>query len=431
MNKKQKSSIILASLASIAVAGSVISGATYALFTSESKTNIAVTSGKVDVSASISDLVTYSGEADSLTGDVEKDASHIKSSEELGIDNLTFLNGGTASLSENVITLSKVTPGDKVTFKINVVNNSNVAIKYRTKVAKTKVSETEDSDETLYDALSYKIAESSDEMDTAWTALASGTEGENIAQFDCFIELPSNVKGSNYMDKSCAIAVSVEAIQANALTSNEGATYLIQSEDELKNCFASIKEGESIVLTNDISLTYKGSNAAGYYDTYITTPNVTLDLNGKTITVNSNVVKCLSAAASNITIKNGKIVAGADSSSTSGKISYPLQITSAAKNVLLENLEITGGVQVVGSSTVTIKDCKITATNYYDVYLEYKSAVTIESGEFNPADGKVHFYLSLSTDSITLNGGTFSDNTCYYSGNGTFTNNSSVTVTKK
>ena len=56
MNKKQKSSIIIASLASIVIAGSLIAGSTYALFTSESKTNIAVTSGKVDVSATIDGL---------------------------------------------------------------------------------------------------------------------------------------------------------------------------------------------------------------------------------------------------------------------------------------------------------------------------------------------------------------------------------------
>ena len=73
MNKKTKRGIILTSLASIAFAGSLLAGSTYALFTSESKTDIVVSSGKVDVKATIDTLKTYSGKANSLAGDPETD----------------------------------------------------------------------------------------------------------------------------------------------------------------------------------------------------------------------------------------------------------------------------------------------------------------------------------------------------------------------
>ena len=46
MKKRTKLSLVLSSLAAIAVAGATMAGGTYALFTSESKVNIAVNSVK-------------------------------------------------------------------------------------------------------------------------------------------------------------------------------------------------------------------------------------------------------------------------------------------------------------------------------------------------------------------------------------------------
>ncbi len=220
MNKKQKSGIILASLASIAVAGSLIAGSTYALFTSESKTNIAVSSGTVDVEATISDLKTYSGEANSLTGDPTADADHIKSYEDLGIDNGTFLNGGTAEINEITgdLELDKVTPGDKVTFQITVKNKSNVAIKYRTIIS------CED-DSGLFSGLEFTINENKfDGLNnkSAWTTL---TEDGTIATLDCEVNLPSDAE-NEYQDTSCKVSYTVEAVQGNAATTDPDANVI-------------------------------------------------------------------------------------------------------------------------------------------------------------------------------------------------------------
>ena len=65
-----KSKVILSAILVIALCASLVCGATFALFTSESKVNIAVTSGKVAVVATVENLKTYSGE--SLTGVVKK-----------------------------------------------------------------------------------------------------------------------------------------------------------------------------------------------------------------------------------------------------------------------------------------------------------------------------------------------------------------------
>ena len=111
---KQTTKVLLSAVLTIALCVSVISGATFALFTSEASTNIAVTAGKVNVTATLGNLKTYSMGNPTTT-------------------NLTFANGGTAKLTNNnaTIELDKITPGDKVTFDVTVANNSNVDIMYR------------------------------------------------------------------------------------------------------------------------------------------------------------------------------------------------------------------------------------------------------------------------------------------------------------
>ncbi len=201
MDKKQKSGIILASLACIAAAGSIMAGATYALFTSESKTNIAVTSGKVNVTAAIEDLKTFSGKANSLTGDVSVDANNI-----LENSGTTFVNGGTATVDGTDLKLEKMTPGDKVTFNISIKNNSTVAAKYRTVVTKG-------ADTGLFSGLEISI-NNEDIVSTKTVSLYKAL-GSDVIKVPVVVNLPSD-RGNEYQDKECDISFTVEAIQGNA-----------------------------------------------------------------------------------------------------------------------------------------------------------------------------------------------------------------------
>ena len=106
-----KNRIIVSSILTIALCLSMIAGSTFALFTSESKVDIAVTSGTLDVDAVINNDLQLSSLGVAQTG--------------------TFANGGTATLAGDTLTLDKLTPGDKATFSITVTNNSNVAMNYR------------------------------------------------------------------------------------------------------------------------------------------------------------------------------------------------------------------------------------------------------------------------------------------------------------
>ena len=183
---KKKRSIIATSIVTIALSSSIAVGGTFALFTSESKVNIAVTSGKVDLVANISDLTLYSMGVEQTNG--------------------VFENGGTAVLDGNTLSLSSVSPGDKATFDVDITNNSNVPVQY-------KMEWTVDG--ALADALVILANEEALE-DTQWTPLAVG---EGVDSLSVSVELPEAV-GNEYQKKSAEISFRVEAVQGNAHVSN-------------------------------------------------------------------------------------------------------------------------------------------------------------------------------------------------------------------
>ncbi len=201
-----KKKTIVTSIVSIATSLSLIGGSTFALFTDESNVNIAVTSGKVDVLATV--------QQDSLklySFDVEQ-------------SNNTFENGGTAEFDANgALSLNRLTPGDKATFTISVANNSNVAIQYRVKmavegelanalVASASMGENENT-QTL------KSGEN-----TAWARVGvTDGKGDDIDDINVSVEFPNtddsiskDNKDNEYQNKTANVSFTVEAVQGNA-----------------------------------------------------------------------------------------------------------------------------------------------------------------------------------------------------------------------
>lgn len=219
MTKSAKRNIIVSAILAIIMCASLVAGATFALFTSESKVNIAVTSGKVDIKASISDLKTYSGV--NLTGNPATDVLEETTTG-------TFANGGTAEIDEDTLILDKLTPGDKATFNITVTNFSNVNTKYRTIIKRT-----ESSDAALFGALKFNIGGVTVEKSTIWKNLKGSTDENGtkiLTYYECSVELPSDVTGVDYQDKQCGISYIVEAIQGNAATSDNDAVMVVAAE---------------------------------------------------------------------------------------------------------------------------------------------------------------------------------------------------------
>lgn len=180
-------------------------GGTYAIFTSEAKTNISVTSGKVSLEAAVSNLKTSSGEWDEVEGKYV-----IAETTTQG----TFTNGGTAVLdADGALTLDKMSPMDKVEFDITVKNLSNIAIKART-VAKITT------DNGLFAGLKIKI-DNQELVDIAtysmWEDLAVGSADKVV---HVSVELPETA-GNEYQDKACKLQFVAEAVQGNAHVVNE------------------------------------------------------------------------------------------------------------------------------------------------------------------------------------------------------------------
>lgn len=197
-----KKKALLTSVLTIALCLSLIAGSTFALFTSTSTVNVAVTSGKVNVIASIENLQLYSPTTiakDGKIGDATNAADNT---------NFTFKNRGTASLVGNKLTLTNITPGDKVTFDIKITNNSNVTVQYRNIIEKI-------TDDGLWAGLKVSIGGTEYDGATKKSEWAVWTETSNVITVPVVIELPATA-GNIYQGKKCELAYTVEAVQGNA-----------------------------------------------------------------------------------------------------------------------------------------------------------------------------------------------------------------------
>ncbi len=238
---KNKKKVLLSSILVIALCLSLIAGSTFALFTSESKVNIAVTSGKVKVVAALStpeiysvkandevdtDGETYAGEATAfgVTSKYEWEAQNSTYTDSVtNVKYYVFKNSGTASVDGNALMLDRMTPGDRVKFKVEIDNLSNVSIIYRVVISYT-------GDEDFYDELDKKVGPISGddysrknlytlerrEQSTAWE-LAAASNGEPTDISDLYVDIALPVDaGNEYQEKSIRLNITVEAVQSNA-----------------------------------------------------------------------------------------------------------------------------------------------------------------------------------------------------------------------
>lgn len=196
--KSMKRNVIVSAFLAIALCMSVIAGATFALFTSNAKVNLSITSAKVKLlNATIENKKMYS-----LT---EVNPDTLEGTEEDRTAAGTFYLGGTAEFEGNTLTLKKMAPGDRIAFDVKVDNESDIPVKYRVLVK-------EDGESNLTAALNifvnneYYLGDSA----TGYTALAVG---ENVT-VPVSVELPISA-GNDYAEKTAMLIVSLEAVQSS------------------------------------------------------------------------------------------------------------------------------------------------------------------------------------------------------------------------
>ncbi len=256
-----KKRIVLSSVLALLLCASLIAGATFALFTSEVRNNIAIVAGNIEIDAYLSNIRTSTMGVEQATG--------------------TFALGGTATYDEtdNLLTLDKIAPGDKVTLDLNIENRSNLAVKYRVKVAF-------DGD-LLDEALVATILLPGEQAPTTLSAGNIATDWvefqNTIDVFPVSIELPVTA-GNEYKNKTANVTISVEAVQANgtefivsadelasATLQNNGVYYLEANTDYVMPTLSGLEdinvtfvgqEGTRIIASDEGAITIRGSKNA-------------------------------------------------------------------------------------------------------------------------------------------------------------------------
>lgn len=269
---KQRSKVIATSIATIAMCASLAVGGTYALFTSESEVNIAVTAGTVDVRATASELTLSS-----------------KGVERVGN---TFAVGGTATKEGNEITIDRMVPMDSVNFDIEIENYSNVNVQYRTVISVVE-------DTGLFSALTVTFTENGTAQVfnggyayADWAQLVASdndaTTADDVSTINVNIEFPNGENQNGYQGKSCKLAVTVEAVQGNAdvvnpVTQTGERSWDVNNEEGMmlmKGIIDSNAHGEgrelNFLLTDNMDMTGYAWNMLNVWMTNI-------DGNGKTV----------------------------------------------------------------------------------------------------------------------------------------------------
>ena len=150
-----------------------------------------------------------------------------------------FSTGGKVSVDqEGSITLDRIVPGDRVEFDVEIKNDSNIDVNYRSVVAVKEGLE-------LFSGLKVTVSDQEYNGMTAysnWEYLTPGT-GNRIIRIT--IELPSDA-GNEYQGLSTKITYTVNAVQGNSSVANveEDTTY-IYTENDLRLLAMDVNRGNS------------------------------------------------------------------------------------------------------------------------------------------------------------------------------------------
>lgn len=388
---KTKSKIIFGSLLVIALCISLIAGTTFALFTSEDKVDVVVKSAKVDVSADIAN----------------------------GDNDITYGYNGTSGLNESlsavysntnagkVLTISNMTPGDVVMFKVVIKSNATVNVKYRLKFGCTD----ENADDTLYGQLLLGVKDSADaeydyyvDCTSDWSQIVYS---ENAADMQVVkyvaIELPAYVTNA-WQEATCNIQFAVEAVQANASEGQYGESgsavkaYRVSSDAELDQVIGALADDATAAIVLDsasgdysietdkaLVLTVRGGNVGTLT---VNAPNAEIDYRvDKTAIVDVNAVKGQSlhifGAIDELTVKSGRAVIE-EGAQVEKAVAAPTadQIAIIVANANLAVLETAGEgkVEVTVPADVTIGSAVLNNSN--------EETVIINDGNIEQAEGE-------------------------------------------
>ena len=214
-----KKKILLSSILVIVLCLCVVVGSTFALFTENTKVNIAATAADLDVSAVINqENVGYKslGEATFNENDVVDLGD--------GQPHKIFANGGTAQFVDNKLKLDKITPGDAVKFTITVTNNSEVAVMYTARKDTIKITDSDGKTVARNGMLTVSVFYGANEVEftgeNKYAVLQAPDSDSNTATFTVVVEFVNyDDHDSNNIYQGCTAEVDfiVDIVQYNGV----------------------------------------------------------------------------------------------------------------------------------------------------------------------------------------------------------------------
>ncbi len=363
-----KKKTILASLTSIALCASVATGATYALFTSNDTVNIAVTAGKVQVSASLSKAESDWVYSPTSISTAEKNPV-VDATNAANVEEGVFANGGTAVLDEDSLTLTNITPGDKVSVNVNITNYSNVAVKYQ-----TVVSIVENSDTGLFDGLLVTVdGETFDgtDIESKWTTLTPDVT--DVATVPVVVELPTYADDT-YEDKSVTIDFRVHAVQGNAETTDPINYDNVATDEDLA---AAIEAKQDFTVTG------------GTFNKVVKADGTNVTINGGKF--NNQIIAARNGA--NVTVKDASGSTGSSGQAVIANVTGSSTVIIEGGNYPLFNSLLSGD----GTGSVIISGGYFDGgTFWWNMGEEPVSSLTITGGTFGSNFMDMHFMMGPS-----------------------------------
>lgn len=325
--KNAKRSVIITAILAIIMCASLVAGATFALFTSSSSVNIAVTSGNVEVTASVVEIQKYYVDDNGKT-----------------VEGKLFSGDATFDEGAHTVTLSKVLPKDTVKFKVRVVNGSNVAIKYRMVMSLVE-------DNGLFSSLDITLSGKKFYGYTSGTKYALLEAEQQIADIPVVISLP---EGATCNNTACKLTYKVEAVQGNASVEDfpevPENTLAVNTTEDVRVLEKAIS-GENAVLDKDVVITKAPDTVASRLS--IKEPT-TLNLNAKIKTpdnMGNNKKNFTALIVDADTTINADANGGIDTGKNGG---YGINVRNGAK------LMINGGNYYGGGTAVQVQEGELT-----------------------------------------------------------------------
>ncbi|MCQ2802614.1 MAG: SipW-dependent-type signal peptide-containing protein [Bacilli bacterium] len=207
MNKK-----LFAPILSIAALAAVSIGATYALFTDKKEAKVDITAGKVQLGMTSSLEFARSRYEDETP-------YNAKTSETSAV----YENGNTATVTSGAtgltVELDRMTPMDDIGLSVNVVNSSNVKIKWRVGIELN--GDLVPALEVVFNGIDYSTTLKERKIYTKWSEVIDPSVTKIVEDGVLHIAFPDRGDADNkYQEKTATIKFFVEAVQGNATTSD-------------------------------------------------------------------------------------------------------------------------------------------------------------------------------------------------------------------